>query len=204
MQEIIVRPTKHEHVEWTLRASDEGLELEGDDGRIVVPVAQMPERVVLADLRKPFLSVKSPGRGREAFFIDDADVPRLLAGIGPDASLRWLLKQGMRYFVPIGLFFLITAALPMTTGGGLDWLSLFLGAGLVVIALAARYRPQAWLFVLDALWLVVLSIDGLVGIILGANSPWWILLLVFLLFGARNDWRRYQRLRAASALSSAP
>lgn len=208
MHELRVPHGKDPSDLWTLRASESGLELERDGERYVILPEELGKRATLADgaLVRGVLSVRLEGRGgRDAFHLEDASVTALLRGLGPHLAVRWLLGQHVRFFLAIAILFLLTSIpVPGDPASGaepipLDWMGIVLGLGLVVIAIAARYRPQAWLFVLDAGWLFVLAATGVADVVRGAASPWWLLLYAALASSAWTAVRLYRRLRAAGA-----
>lgn len=208
MREISVQNAKDATDTWTLHASETGLTLERGAERYVVPAEELGKRAALSDgvVLRGLLAVSlGEGRKRDAFRIDDAATTELLRALGPDVAVRWLLGQRVRFFVVIAMIFLLSSlpipgdpdagieAIPADLMGGL------LGLGLLVLAGAARYRPQAWLFVFDAGWLVLLATTGAVQVINGSGSPWWLALDAWLVVSALTAIRVYRRLRAAGA-----
>lgn len=208
MREVLARHRARPDETWTIRASNAGLELEHGGRSYVVPAGELPPRAMLADgvLIKGMLTVGlAPGRPREAFALDDAAMTELVRGLGPEVAARWLLGQRLRFMVTLGLAFLL-ASLPIAgdpesgaEGAEADWYEAGLGVGLFVLAAAVRWRPRAWLFVVEAVWFFVLALKGAVAVATGTQSAGWLVLYATVATMGVTSLRLYRRLRAAAA-----
>lgn len=207
MRELSVRHGKNPDEIWTLRASEAGIAAEREGQEYLVRADELGKRATLLDgmLIRGVLSLDLGRGGKDAFRLEDPSITELLRGLGPDLAVRWLLGRRVRAFVALAILFLVSS-LPISgdPDAGIepvpaDWLGGLLGLGLLVLAGAARYRPTAWLFVLDAGWLSVLAIRGVLAVATDGASPLWLLLYALLVGSALTAIRTYRRLRAAGA-----
>ncbi len=133
--------------------------------------------------------------GRFLFQLPKGSEARLFRQLGPDLATRWAVVQHVRWFLPLGLLFLLTS---VAIGGPdpvpFDVLGAALGVGLLAMAAIARVLPRAWLLLGDALWLVILAGRGVSQVATGASHWGWLLLNVWLVMMAVSAVKTYRAL----------
>jgi hypothetical protein len=192
---------------YVVTLTDHGLSLApaGDGEPLDVPHAERGHRIVCErGLMIPprFFWVETDKKKRRGFQLpDDAQLEALQKWIGPPTheGLRAELKRAFYASLPIGIMFVVTslpssgdpakgiAAVPM------DWLGLWLGGSLIVLAPTARRFPHRGFFVLNALWMLVLAGELVHRFLSGSSGAWWLLLLVFHYAVIASSLRAYRK-----------
>ncbi len=160
------------------------------------------------------------GRGFEVHDIPGA--PRVLTArlpkrrsfrLDPDtlaAVDRWLrpftrtdvasiLRTRLKWTLPIAILFLATSLpLPGVPEEGIepvpfDGVGFALGAGLLVLGVLSRVAPHRNLFLLDAVWFLLLAGDTVWSVVGQGRSPLWLLLAAFLVWVAMTPLALYRR-----------
>jgi hypothetical protein len=180
---------------WALSLYSDCFQLETLDGEPhEVHRGELRERVQMIDggLFLPQMLVVTIEKKKVIFRLSPEAFAAFRAWIGPPTleDLKLSLKRRLRWVMPLGVLFVLTA-LPI---GKIPFnpVSLSLGLALILTGTLAKSWPHRILFALDSLWFSFLA----------ANSIWrltqdwsWLLLVVLLVQLAlvRSGWREYRR-----------
>ncbi len=131
-------------------------------------------------------------------------IPVLLRGLGPELATACLLLRRTRQLMWLGLPYLFwwllawdTHEYTLSQAVPVDPLRLLFVIVPFAIWLLARFKPMAWLFLVEGVWLVVLIAEGLYAIRYGIMYPG--MLVIYVLPGAMVYYgiRSYQQLVAS-------
>jgi hypothetical protein len=139
----------------------------------------------------------------QEFMADPDQIKTIKEWLGPPTfgALKVALKQRMKWSITIGVFFVFTSLLPLLGNRGagpervpIDTLGLILGTMLIFMGVVMRIWPRPELFLLDALWLLILAGDVFYGAYQTRNWFWALmaLLLAFSALGAYNQFTRFR------------
>jgi hypothetical protein len=137
---------------------------------------------------------------KTVFLLEPDQLKVLQEWLGPPTTkdLKIALKQRLKFAIPIGLLFLFfSIPLAGDPDAGLepvpfDPVSAILGALFITLGLIMKFWPRRELFLLDAGWLVLLAAKITYDIFYGSHWLWSLLILV-LLFSAREAMRLFKR-----------
>ena len=74
-----------------------------------------------------------------------------------------------------------------------DVVGFALGVGLIALAILARVAPHRNLFLLDAIWFLLLAADTVWTVVGEGSSPLWLVLAAFLVWVATTPLALYRR-----------
>jgi len=135
------------------------------------------------------------------FKLDEAAFAVLRDWVGPltAADLKLQLRQSLRWTIPIGILFIL-GSLPLSGDpeSGIqavpfDPVSFGLGLGLIALSVLARVWRHRLLFALDGVWFLLLAADTAWDVVGRGRSPWWLLIVAFLLLAALQPLSAYRR-----------
>lgn len=152
----------------------------------------------------PLLIVSIPKK-KVVLKLEHKQAELLKKWLGPPTirGLKVALRQRLRWCLPIGIFFVIASIpLPADPEAGIqavpfDAVSAFLGSSLILLSILTRLWPRRILFLLDGVWFSLLALDVAVDIYQG-DSPWWAILIFFLILGAKEGFRKYRHFASVS------
>jgi hypothetical protein len=189
---------------WNLLLYPYMLSLQDTEGSVSFDIArqELSEKLEIVEpaLTKPMLVLRLDKK--TMFLLEPDHLETIRNWLGPPSpeDLQLALKRRLRLSIPIGLVFLITS-LPMAgdPDAGLepiafDPISACLGGSLILLGLIMKLWPRRELFILDALWLVLLAAKIAYDIFYGSHWLWALLILV-LLFAAREGFRQFRRFK---------
>lgn len=110
-----------------------------------------------------------------------------------------ILRARLRWTLPIALLFMFTSMpLPGDPAQGIeaipfDKVGFGLGVGLIVLGVLARFRPHRSLFLVDAVWFLLLAANNVWTVISQGSSPWWMMFSAFLVWVALTPLSFYRR-----------
>jgi hypothetical protein len=110
-----------------------------------------------------------------------------------------ILKARLKWTLPIALLFMFTSLpLPGNEVEGLapvpfDLFGFGLGVGLIVLGVLARVKPNRNLFLVDAVWFMLLAAENAWTVVERGGSWWWLLFSAFLVWVALTPLGFYRR-----------
>ncbi|UCH49847.1 MAG: hypothetical protein JSU95_08830 [Betaproteobacteria bacterium] len=194
---------------WTVSLNADSLTIAAVDGEESFQIARADaeEKAELRESRltTPFLSVSIPKK-KVVFKLDRAQAASIREWLGPPTlvSLKAALKRRLRWSVPIGILFVLASLpLPANPEAGLeavpfDPVSGFFGVSLLALSMLTRVWHHRILFLLDGVWFSLLALNVAVGILRG-DSPWWTIIVIVLVIGARSGFSEYKRFDSLSS-----
>jgi hypothetical protein len=188
---------------WRLSLLEGRLRLERDDGSEVHEVERSEYGRGL-DVRKMFgsartLMVRVPKA--KAFKIQPEAYEAIERWLRPftRSDVAAILRTRLRWTLPIAILFIITSLpLPGDPDAGIealpfDVVGFVLGVGLIVLGILARVAPHRNLFLVDAVWFLLLAADTVYSVFVQGKSQWWLLFAAFLVWVASTPLELYRR-----------
>jgi hypothetical protein len=187
---------------WLLAIEPEFINITAADGKETFKIERQEaeEKIELRESKygDPLMTVNL--RKRIIFSLHKDLLAAIKKWLGPltKNGLKAALRRRLKWSIPIAIVFIVSSfPLPADPELGiqqvpLDLTGLVLGISLLGIALLSRVWLRRELFLLDALWFGLLSIDVVVGVVRG-NNPIWLIVVVFLLAGASGGISEYKR-----------
>lgn len=193
---------------WRVTLDKEALTLaavNGDESFRIMR-ADAEEKTELRESRfiDPLLVVSIPKK-KAIFKLERAEAASLREWLGPPTirGLEVALRRRLHWCLPIGILFVVTSIpLPADPVAGIeavpfDAVSAFLGVSLLALSVLTRICPRRVLFLLDGVWFSLAALNLAVDIFRG-HSPWWAILVIILILGARGGFSEYQRFASVS------
>jgi hypothetical protein len=188
---------------WFLTLAEGRIRVERDDGREGHDIERSRYGTGF-ELRKlpgsrQVLFVRMP-KGK-AFHLEPAVADAIERWLRPftRADVAAMLKARLKWTIPIAILFILTSMpLPGDAEQGIDPIPFdpigcVLGVGLIVLAILARVAPHRNLFLVDAVWFVMLAADTAWSVVAEGSSPLWLLLSLFLVWAAAAPLALYRR-----------
>jgi hypothetical protein len=142
----------------------------------------------------------------QEFLADPDEIKTIKEWLGPPTfgALKAALKQRMKWSITIGVFFVFTSLLPLLGNpdvglerAPIDTFGLILGTMLIFMGVMMRIWPRPELFLLDALWLLILAGDVAYGAY--QTRDWfWALMAAMLVFSALGAYNQFTRFRGCA------
>jgi hypothetical protein len=79
-----------------------------------------------------------------------------------------------------------------------DPVSGFFGVSLLALSIITRFWHHRILFLLDGVWFSALAVNVALGIYRG-DSPWWMIIVIVLMVGAKSGFSEYKRFASLSS-----
>ena len=198
LKEVAAKKTR-----WTLTLLEGRLRLERGDGaevhdverseygrRFEVNSAPGTPRVLVARVPKP-----------KSYRLDPGALAAIDRWLRPftRADVAAVLRTRLRWTLPIAALFILTSLpLPGSPEDGIapvsfDRVGFVLGAGLLVLGVLSRLSPHRNLFLLDAVWFLLLAADTAWSVIGQGRSPLWLILAAFLIWVAITPLALFRR-----------
>lgn len=184
-----------------IEASPRGLSFHTAKGTFRFSLDELTRQVGFNDgliLKRTVLPVLDSKRA--GLMLAEEDVVPFLAALGPENATRWLVEQRTRYFIPIGLAFLLLS-LPLMTERPVDAVGVGLGIGLMTIGLIAKRRPLRDLLMADALWFVAFSADIAADVMAKVDHPGWLAVAALGVLAVASALKMHKRLAQAAVLA---
>lgn len=188
---------------WTISLDADRLTIAAVNGveSFEIARAEAEEKAELREsaLTNPFLIVSIPKK-KVVFKLDRDQAVLFKNWMGPPtmAGLRAALKRRLRWSLPIGILFVLASLpLPANPEAGLeavpfDPVIASFGVSLLVLSILTRLWHRRVLFLLDGIWFSLLALNLAAGIVRG-DSPWWIIVVMLLIMGAKSGFSEYRR-----------
>lgn len=194
---------------WQVKLGPEHVELISETATpLIIPRSEIVGRFELVDLwgGQAVLVVKRDEKPKKVQFkLTGEQREAIDRWIGPRTvdHLQQVLRRRYAFGLVIGLVLIfVSLPFPGDPAAGIEAtpaspLTATLGAVLILMWLAARYRPTPRLFLVDSAWFVLLMISLLIDILTGRASvlwfAWFLLVFPFVRSGMR-EYRRYKHL----------
>ena len=194
---------------WTVSLGADSLTIAAVDGdeSFQIARAEAEEKAELRESRltNPFLVV-SIAKKKVIFKLDHVQAESLKEWLGPPTmiGLKVALRRRLRWSLPIGILFVL-ASLPWPANpeAGLeavpfDPVSGSFGVSLLALSILTRFWHHRILFLLDGVWFSLLAVNVALGIYRG-DSPWWMIIVIVLMVGAKSGFSEYKRFASLSS-----
>ena len=194
---------------WTVSLDTDSLTIAAVDGdeSFQIARAEAEEKAELRESRisNPFLVV-SIAKKKVIFKLDRDQAAAFKEWLGPPTmvGLNVALKRRLRWSLPIAILFVLASLpLPANPEAGLeavpfDPVSGFFGVSLLALSIITRFWHHRILFLLDGVWFCALAVNVALGIYRG-DSPWWAIIVIVLLVGAKSGFSEYKRFASLSS-----